>query len=402
MANAPRLTLRIINADALPDGGPLFHSTQGRNFEAGRNRAMAWVLPDPHNHISGEHFRVIWHGMQYWLQDVSSNGTYLLGQSTRLTGPHALASRDRFQVGQYLIEAEITAVEAPVAQVTPTPGNIWALDGGAAQAPATPTHPQPALQPAFTQPPFTQPPIPQAPVAQPPIPQPVPEPAFAQAPFAQAPFAPAPAPAPAVTFPPAALPGATAAPGVDLMAAFARGAGLPPSSLTGPQAEAVAEEIGRCLRIATEQLMGLLAGRAATKKVLKSRNRTMIGADGNPLKLADDAAAVMLALFAQRTSYMMAPAQAYAEGFDDLKHHQAAIFSAMQSALAKLLEDLSPETIEAATTGGAFSSRKAQAWEVFTERWDAKTRPHENGMLDVFLAHFSAAYDATAGKTRPR
>lgn len=374
MANAPRLTLRIINADALPDGGPLFHSTEGRNFEAGRNRAMAWVLPDPNNHISGEHFRVIWHGARYWLQDVSSNGTYLVGQTTRLTGPHALASQDRFQVGHYLIEAEITVVQAPVAQVTPPPGNIWAVDSMAGMTPAVPTLPQPVLQPPAVQPAFAQPQH------------------YAQAPFAAV-------PAHAVTFPPAAMP---AAQGAEVMAAFARGAGLPPGSLSGQQAEVVAEEFGRCLRIATEQLMGLLAGRAATKKVLKSRNRTMIGADGNPLKQADDVSAVMLALFAQRTAYMMPPAQAYAEGFDDLKHHQAAVFSAMQSALAKLLEDLSPDTIEAATTGGAFSSRKAQAWEVFTERWDAKTRPHENGMLDVFLAHFSAAYDATTAKTRPR
>lgn len=379
MATAPRLTLRIINADALPDGGPLFYSTEGRNFEAGRNRAMAWVLPDPNNHISGEHFRVFWHGERYWLQDVSSNGTYLVGQSTRLTGPHALTSQDRFQVGQYLIDAEIIVAAAPVAQVTPPPGNIWALESGAGLGLATPTHPQPTVQPPFTHPPAVQ------------------------LPLSQAPFAPSPAPAHAVTFPPAAVPGATTPQAPDLMAAFVRGAGLPPGSLSGPQSEAVAEEIGRCLRIVTEQLMALLAGRAAAKKVLKSRNRTMIGADGNnPLKLADDASAVMLALFVQRAAYMMPPAQAYAEGFDDLKHHQAAIFSAMQSALAKLLEDLSPETIEAATTGGAFSSRKAQAWEVFTERWDAKTRPHENGMLDVFLGHFAAAYDATAGKTRPR
>lgn len=370
MSTAPRLTLRITNVDALPDGGPLFHVTEGRNFEAGRNRAMAWVLPDPSNYISGEHFRVLWHGGRYWLQDVSTNGTYLVGQTIRLPGPHAIAAQDRFQVGHYLIEAELAQPQpAAFAGTFPpaNPADIWALN----PASAPPYTPAPAQSPSM--PPFAAPPVPAHAGTNPPIIQPM------------------------HTHPP------QAAPGADLMAAFARGAGLPAAALQGPHAEAVAEEIGRCLRIVTEQMMALLAGRAAAKKVLKSRNRTMIGADGNnPLKMTGDTSTVLLAMFVQRASYMMPPAQAYAEGFDDLKRHQAAIFSAMQSALAKLLEDLSPEAVEGATPGGAFSSRKAQAWEVFTERWDAKTRPHENGMLDVFLAHFAAAYDATTGKTPPR
>ena len=54
--------------------------------------------------------------------------------------------------------------------------------------------------------------------------------------------------------------------------------------------------------------------------------------------------------------------------------------------------------IEERTTGGIMSSKKARAWELFVERWDAKTHPYENGMLDVFLAYFADAYDVAVKK----
>ena len=83
----------------------------------------------------------------------------------------------------------------------------------------------------------------------------------------------------------------------------------------------------------------------------------------------------------------------------DIQRHQTAVYAAMQPALAKLLEDLSPEAIEERTSGGLMSSKKSRAWETFVERWDAKTHPYENGMLDVFLAYFADAYDDAVKKT---
>ena len=86
--------------------------------------------------------------------------------------------------------------------------------------------------------------------------------------------------------------------------------------------------------------------------------------------------------------------EAIQSGFDDVKKHQYATHAAIQPALAKLLEDLSPESVEEKTGGGLLGSKKARAWEIFVERWDAKTHPYENGMLDLFLTYFAEAYDA--------
>lgn len=356
---APLLTLRIANADVLPGGGPLYFVSQGQNFEMGRNKAMHWVLPDPSNHISGEHLRVVWHAGNYWLQDVSKNGTYLNGQTVRLTGPHLVEHNDQIRIGNYII----------VATLSEAPAN-W--EGVKIPRPADPD--EETERTSVPRPPINawakdRPPVVSAPISTPfsnpaPVPQPV-----------------------------AAASGDLGA--AAILDAICRGAGLAPGSLNVKDPERLGEELGRCIRISAEQSIALLSGRAKAKAALKSRNRTMMNPlDNNPLKFAPDGTTALQALFVQRVAYYLPAAEAFAEGFDDIKRHETAVFSAMQKALSRLVEDLSPAAIESRVPHRLFSSRKARAWETFTERWDAKTHPHQNGMLDVFLAYFAEAYDS--------
>jgi type VI secretion system FHA domain protein len=185
-----------------------------------------------------------------------------------------------------------------------------------------------------------------------------------------------------------------------LLDAICKGAGLPLGSLGHADPQRLGEEIGKCLRIATEELMALLGARAAAKQFVKSSSRTMIGGLNNsPLKFKPNATEAMQTMFAQKSESYLTSTASFQQGFDDIKRHQTAVYAAMQPALARLLEDLSPESIEERATGGIMSSKKARAWETFVERWDAKTHPYENGMLDVFLTYFSDAYDEAVKKT---
>ena len=160
------------------------------------------------------------------------------------------------------------------------------------------------------------------------------------------------------------------------------------------------EEIGKCLRIATQELMALLGARAAAKQFVKSASRTMIGGLNNsPLKFKPNPAEAMQTMFVQKSESYLNSTASFQQGFDDIKRHQTAVYAAMQPALARLLEDLAPEAIEEKASGGLMSSKKASAWDLFVARWDAKTHPYENGMLDVFLAYFSDAYDDAVKKT---
>ena len=69
------------------------------------------------------------------------------------------------------------------------------------------------------------------------------------------------------------------------------------------------------------------------------------------------------------------------------------------SGRSELLEELAPEAIEGKIGGSVLTSKKTKAWELYVERWDAMTAPYDNGMLDVFLAYFSDAYDAATRKS---
>jgi predicted component of type VI protein secretion system len=89
-------------------------------------------------------------------------------------------------------------------------------------------------------------------------------------------------------------------------------------------------------------------------------------------------------------------------GLGDVRLHQAAVFAAIQPALARLLSDLAPEAIDdGGESAGMFGGQnKKRLWEIYVERWDAKAAAHENGMLDVFLSHFAESYAAAVDAAR--
>ncbi len=444
-----KLTLRIENFDFLPDGGPLEFSVVSRGCEVGRDPAMDWTLPDPTRHISSRHFEVIYREKQFWLTDISTNGTFVYGAQMRVSSPVHLSNNDRLQVGQYIIRVMIVddVVAYPPAQnyhpaqnynpaqsFAPTPpppaADPWSLTPTPAPMPTPMAPPQRplgaqsaggqsgggqsgALAGAYGDS-FIEAPRPvaarptESPAHMPMMggaatPQPMPPAAPPAVPLA----APLAASEPFVLKPqpaaPTAPPVAAVAPGEatsGLLDAICRGAGLPAGALNSVPPGQLGEDIGRCLRIATEELMALLGARAAAKQFVKSASRTMIGGMNNsPLKFKPSAEEAMLTMFGKPTGSYLSSTASFQLGFDDIKRHQTAVYAAMQPALARLLEDLSPESIEGRASGGLMTSKKSRAWETFVERWDAKTHPYENGMLDVFLAYFADAYDVAVKKT---
>lgn len=410
-----KLTLRIENFDYLPDGGPLEVSVASRGLEVGRGSEMDWTLPDPNRHISSRHFEVMFRDGKFVLNDISINGTFVYGQTMRVSSPFQLTHNDRLQVGHYIIRVLIedpaqgfappqqAAPGAAFAPLPPPPAaahDPWAMVPTPAPLPA-PSRGAAPLAGQYgdslveiarpTPPPFAAPP------AAPPVLTPAPQPGFGALPAA-APTEPFP-PVTVPTAPPAQAPAPVAGIGDDVLEAICRGAGLPPGSLSRGDPQQTGEEIGRCLRIATQELMQLLGARAQAKQMVKSGSRTMIaGMNNSPLKFKPNPTEALMSMFVQRTESYLTSTAAFQQGFEDVRRHQLALMAALQPALANLLEGLSPESIEERTTGGLMSSKKTRAWETFVERWDAKTHPHEHGMLTVFLNYFADAYDVALKK----
>lgn len=342
------ISLQISNVDALPAGVSLGYRSRDRSFEIGRENCD-WILPDPDKFISGRHCEVLYEAGAFWLHDISRNGTFINGSSQRMTGRHRLDHGDRLLIGRYVIVVSIDGERAATDYPESSHGSTQ------------------RGMPATTGQPLE----------------------FGDKPF----FTPAEqrAPTPRRATP---LPSAGQRPDADeVLREIAIAAGISPELLQSRERHEVTAEIGSVLRIVVEELALLLKARAAAKILAKSTHRTMISAtDNNPLKFVPATDDILEIMFARRRAGYLDARHSVEDAFRDLKAHEFATYAAMQAALSRLLDDLSPEAIGKKLPPTSFTSKKSQAWDAFVATWRTMEETHENGMLDIFLAYFSEAY----------
>lgn len=460
------LTLTIENFTSLPDGGPLSYTVSGaRGFDLGRDTYLDWTLPDPTRYISSKHCEVRYQDGSYVLYDVSTNGTFLNGSDRRMHGPHVLRTGDRILIGNYIVVAAVDSPGRPLHPPPPVPGprsdiGIWDADDAA--PPASRSEIVPAAQARAVQPDFLEwamdlpvraephpappepafaPPPPPAPPGEaprrsiwvdssptgawalsdpaPPRPPPPPEPP--PPPFAESPPPPprsvedeAPRRPASVPPPPAAAPvdgmprgpaGAAPTP-AEALAALARGAGMPVDAFTRRDSIEVLEEVGATLRVVAEQMMRLLSARTSVKRTIRSSEHTTIAAvDNNPFKFSPSAEDSLRIAFGPPTRSYLNGRTAFARGFEDVANHQLRVFTAMQQALTKLVEDLDPASIDAACgpekgMSGLLASRKGRLWDHYTATWRSKAQYSEDGIVGLFLHYFSECYDRLGERDR--
>ena len=185
----------------------------------------------------------------------------------------------------------------------------------------------------------------------------------------------------------------------DFLARIVRAAGIPERAIAGRDPLEVADDIGGVLRLMALNLAQMLSSRSETKSLMRSSSRTMIQAiENNPLKFTatpEEALAIMLG--PPTRNYLNAKTTVE-RSFADLKAHQMQTYGAMQGALEALFEDLAPEKIDASVEadrglGGLVGSRKAKLWDIYAERWRAKTKRSDGRLSEAFLALFAESYD---------
>jgi len=359
------ISLQISNVDRLPSGHATNYAARDRSFEIGRENCD-WTLADPDKFISGRHCEVRYQAGAFWLYDISRNGTFINGSSQRMAGPHRLAHGDRLLIGRYVISVSIDEERIATGQPQSRTGSTQRE-----LPPSTGRPLESGNEPFFS--PKEQRPRQGAPAS------------------TSSALRASPSPATPAGRPPEAD---------ALLRDIAKAAGMSPDLLQSRDPQEVAAEIGTVLRTTVEQLSLLLKARAAAKVLAKSTHRTMIGAENNnPLKFVPGTDDILEIMFAKRRAGYLDAAHSVEDAFRDLKTHELATYAAMQTALSRLLDDLSPEAIARKLPPASFSSKKSQAWDALVATWRTMEEKHENGMLDVFLAYFSEAY-AKAGKQK--
>lgn len=433
------MTLRIENVATLENGGPTFLQLAGKSAHVGRKAGMDWVLPDPTRHISGHHFDVSYQHNVYFLHDVSKNGTFLQGESARLSGPRGLQQGDQFRVGSYVISVELTeGVANPEPLLLGEPSMAAAMKtrkpaGSAEGVAAGPVAVRPAANrsealqtPQLDKVPRSVAAAPQRPdlssfakASKPENLSPPPQlkrdlaaRVLVQSPVGQS-VKPVDAPAPAAPSPrvmatpiatPSSVKGITAPqpepvvsahedlPQAQFLQAFLEGAGVENSSQLNLPPQDLARLLGQCVREATEEMMVMLQSRAAVKLFMSGEDRTMrLAAGNNPMKFMLEPDRAFETMFlAPRDGYMTG-ADGFKNAFADIRNHQDAVVAALQPALAEMLKGLSPEEIEGSVEGGWLGGRSGKFWDEYKDRWEAASEG-QDGMLDAFITAFSHHY----------
>lgn len=207
-------------------------------------------------------------------------------------------------------------------------------------------------------------------------------------------------PAPASPAPPAA-----AASDDAVLQALLRGLGLPTLQLQRPATE-VAELVGAMLREATAGTMDVLMARALTKKESRIDMTMLAVRANNPLKFFPHAEGALTQMLTGALGGYMAPVDAMASAFDDLRAHELAVIAGMRAALGAVLHRFDPERIEARLAVPTVmdkmlaSNRKAKLWDRLVELYGEIAREADDDLQRLFGEKFSEAYEAQVERLR--
>lgn len=212
---------------------------------------------------------------------------------------------------------------------------------------------------------------------------------------------------PETTPTPTAIP-ATTGSSDSATAAFARGAGLELTKISGIEQSVLFEQVGRMLAMFTKGLIQTLGGRSEIKSEFRLEQTMIRPADNNPFKFSTSEAMTMLQLLSKSDPAYLSGAKAISEGFDDINAHQMAVVAGMEAALQNILARFNPKTLETRMASDSVLDRilpvgkKARHWDVFKLLFDEIAGEAEDDFQKLFGREFSLAYEEQLSRLKSK
>jgi type VI secretion system protein ImpI len=173
--------------------------------------------------------------------------------------------------------------------------------------------------------------------------------------------------------------------------AFADGASVEPDILAGRTDRELAHELGRTMQSVAHGLFALTKSINQMRELIGSEQSADYGIASQDSQ--NSSQRVLQFLLAINQAGYGRSDEILGDMVADLVGHEQAMFGAMQAALFRLLNELSPTTIEAKSGKGFFKSKKSANWDDYVDLWANLSAKSENGLLDVYLDYFKQAYD---------
>jgi type VI secretion system protein len=154
-----------------------------------------------------------------------------------------------------------------------------------------------------------------------------------------------------------------------------------------------------------EGLIDVLRARSSLKGEFRLQQTMIQPVENNPLKFAPNADEALMLLLRHGNQAFMAPDQAIADSFNDLRAHQLAVMAGVEAAIKALLKRFEPAELEArmgkpGALSNLFGSRQAQHWQQFTELYTQISREAEDDFQVLFGREFSRAYEEHSTRLR--
>jgi type VI secretion system protein ImpI len=185
----------------------------------------------------------------------------------------------------------------------------------------------------------------------------------------------------------------------ELRKAFFKGLGLDPDKLSTDDPVAEMEALGKRFRIMADGVTHLLRTRAAEKQKVRIAQTIVGSSNVNPLKFAVSAEDAVSALVTERGSGYLGPDDSIDEAFRDLVDHQMRTWSALQSALRRMIDKFDPAVIEKELEDTGLletliaGGQSAKLWQLYQERYEEIARAAEERFLGEIGADFRDAYE---------
>lgn len=192
----------------------------------------------------------------------------------------------------------------------------------------------------------------------------------------------------------------------ELLQAFLTGAGITNLDKPIEMTPQLMKQIGQLLRMSTQGTLDLLQARALMKREMRAELTMIMSRENNPLKLSPSVeAALMHLLFPKaREQGFMPPLQAMKDAYNDLRSHQLGFMAGMRAALSGILGRFNPKQLEKrlgqkSLVDSVFSlNRKANLWDMFTDRYDDISSEVEEDFHVLFGKEFLREYEVQIAK----
>jgi predicted component of type VI protein secretion system len=363
------LALSIISSQGTALGHSAYKIFDGCGGSIGRFETNDWMLPDPDRVISGRHAVLHTDDDEFYLEDTSTNGTFVNARDRPVsqTGPVRLQDGDRIYIGEYEILVQLIDQEP----VTRDSSSLARPDSDAphprsARAPTVPA--RTSFIPDYR--------IPSDPERN----------AIVSATLFES----------AATETPATDAG-------ELLAAL----GLDNTRVD----PAIYRQLGLVLRIVVQGMIEVLQSRIEVKNQFRMPMTTVKPVENNPLKFSLNADQVLDTLFIKRNPGYLGPMEAFSEGFQDIAFHQLAMLAGVRAAFDSMLAKFHPDQLEqiyqgAARRGSLRIGKRGNFWAQYRQQYEDMEKDRDAAFQLLFGEEFARAYheqlDRLGQSGRPR